>query len=143
MTKPASRVLLAHMLLAAALGSLNDWVAIAETHGDYSPFAVSARGILLTFDETHAYAPPARWFMLTGRIPADADNYERRDSHAGIPFVPAAVLGGMGYMLGSLERAFVTADVLFPPLALGLLYAASNGIIRSSRLRLLLAWSRS
>jgi hypothetical protein len=56
-------------------------------------------------------------------------------------FVPAAMLGVMGRLLGSLESAFVAADVLFSALALGLLYVASAGMVQSHSSRLLIAWS--
>lgn len=141
MTKHSLRALSAHMLLAALLCSLHHWVAIAKVRGDYSPFAVSRAVSSMTFDETHAYAPVARRFMSLGQLPAEVDNYERRNSSAGIPFVPAAILGSMGRVLGSLERAFIAADALFPALAVGLLYAASEGLVQSSRFRLLLAWA--
>ena len=95
----------------------------------------------MTFDETHAYAPPAQRFMSLGRVPAEVDNYERRDSNAGIPYLPAVILGTMGRVLGNLERAFIAADVLFPALAFGLLYAASEGLLQDTASRLLLAWS--
>lgn len=131
----------AHMLLAALLCSLHHWAAMAKNRGDYSPFAVSPTVSSMTYDETHAYAPPAQRFMSLGQLPAEVDNYERRDSSAGNPFfLPAVILGGMGWVLGSLERAFIAADALFPALALGLLYAASAGLIRSLSFRLLLAW---
>jgi len=132
---------IAHILLAALLFSLHHWVAIVKNHGDYSTFAVSPKVSSMTFDETHAYAPPAQRFMSVGQLPAEVDNYERRNSSAGVPFVPPAILGGMGRVLGSLDRAFIAADALFPALALGLLYVASRGIVQSPILRLLLAWA--
>jgi hypothetical protein len=94
----------------------------------------------MTFDETHSYASVAQRFMSLGQLPAEVDNYELRDSSARIAFVPAVILGGMGRVLGSLERAFIAADALFPALAFGLLYAASKGLVQSPSFRLLLAW---
>lgn len=133
-------ILLTHMLLAALLCSLHHWVALAKSRGDYSPFAVSFKVSSITLDETHAYAPLAQRFMSLGKLPAEVDNYERRDSSAGFPFAPGAILGGMGRVLGSLERAFIAVDALFPALAFGLLYAASKGLVQSPRFRLLVAW---
>jgi hypothetical protein len=133
-------ILFAHMLLAALLCSLHHWVAITNNRGDYSPFAVASEVSSITFDETHAYAPLAQRFMSLGKLPAEVDNYERRNSSAGIPFAPGVILGGMGRVLGSLERAFIAADALFPALAFGLLYAASKGVVQSLRFRLLVAW---
>ena len=132
--------LIANMLLAAVLCSLHHWVAIGKNRGDYTPFAVSPAVSSLTFDETHFYAPLAQRFMSVGRLPAEVDNYERRDSSAGMAFVPAVTLGVMGRLLGTLERAFIAADVLFPALALGLLYAASAGLVHNCTSRFLLAW---
>jgi hypothetical protein len=138
--KRQSSILIANVLLAALLCSLHHWVAIAKSCGDYSPFAVSPLVSSLTFDETYFYAPLAQRFMSLGQLPAEVDNYERRDSSAGVTFIPAIVLAGMGRFLGSLERSFIAADVLFPALAFGLLYAASQGLVERLSSRLLIAW---
>jgi hypothetical protein len=137
----AWNIVLIHMLLAAILFSLHHWVAIVKSGGDYSPFAASDQDSSLTFDETCCYAPFAGRFVWVGQLVAEVDNYERRHSSAGVPFVPAAVLGAMGRVLGNLERAFIAADFVFPALTLGLLYAASAGIVRSTWLRLSVAWT--
>ena len=129
------------MLLAAILFSLHHWVAIVKSAGDYSPFDASGEASSLTFDETCCYAPFAGRFMWSGQLVAEVDNYERRNSSAGVPFVPAVLVGAMGRVLGNLERAFIAADFVFPALALGLLYAASAGIIQSTWFRLLIAWT--
>jgi hypothetical protein len=140
-TKPGSVSLIANILLAGLICSLNHWVAIAKTKGDYSPFSVSPAASAMTFDETHAYAPAVQRFMALGRIPAEVDNYERRDSVAGIPYFPAAILGLMGRVFGNAERAFIAADFIFPALAFWLFYASSSGLINSHRLRLVIAWA--
>ncbi len=129
-----------HALLVAVVCSLPHWTGIWQSHADYSPFSVSPAVSAITFDETHAYAPPARRLLSTHRIRAEVDNYENRDLSAGIPFVPTAILGAMGWMLGSLEKAFIAADMLFPAILFLLLYAASAAVVRDSTLRLLLAW---
>ncbi len=127
------RILAAHTLLLALLCSLPHWVALVENQGDYLPFSVSPAVSALVFDETHAYAPPARRFMHFGRIPAEVDNFERRNLSAGIPFIPAGILGAMGRALGSLEWAFIAADFVFPALLFLLYYALGRS--------LLVAWS--
>lgn len=133
--------LLFHCVLAAFICSLHHWTALLINHGDYTPFAVSEAVSALTLDETHAYVPPAQRFLLTGRIPAEVDNYERRNSTAGIPFAPAAILGGMGWLLGGLDRAFIAADVLFPAGLFLFFYWFAGDIINRQSLRLLVAWS--
>jgi hypothetical protein len=130
-----------HALLLAFLVSLPHWLILCKNHGDYSPFSVSPLVSALTFDETHAYAPPARHFMSTGAISAEVDNFERRDMSAGIPFVPAAILGSMGWVLGSLEWAFIIADCLFPTALFLLFYWLTGLLIRERGFRLLVAWS--
>src|SRR5215467_4331911 len=100
MAKRHSAFLITNMLFAALLCSLHHWVAIAKNRGDYSPFAVSPSVSSLTFDETHFYAPLPQRFMSLGQLPAEVDNFERRDASAGIAFIPAVVLGGMGRSLG-------------------------------------------
>ncbi len=133
--------LIIHAMLVAVLCSLPHWTAIWQNRGDYSPFSVSPAVSAITFDETHAYAPPARRLLSTGKIRAEVDNYENRNLSAGIPFVPTAILGGMGWALGTLERAFIAADVVFPALLFVLLYAVAATGMRNSILRLLVVWS--
>ncbi len=134
-------LLIFHALLAAVLCSLPHLTGIWQNRGDYSPFSVSPAVSAIIFDETHAYAPPARRLLSTGKIRAEVDNYENRNLSAGIPFVPTAILGGMGWVLGSLEKAFVAADLLFPALLFLLLYAVAATALQDSSLRLLVAWS--
>jgi len=133
--------LILHALLVAVLCSLPHWTGIWQNRGDYSPFSVSPSVSAITFDETHAYAPPARRLLSTGKIRAEVDNYENRNLSAGIPFVPTAILGGMGWALGNLERAFIAADLIFPALLFVLFYAVTATGMRNSILRLLVAWS--
>ncbi len=128
-------------MLVALLCSLPHWVALLHNHGDYSPFSVSPSVSALTFDETHAYAPAARRFALTGRMQAETDNYEHRNLSAGIPFLPEALLGGIGALLGGLERAFIAADIVFPPLVFLMFYWFTGSLLTESALRLLVAWS--
>jgi hypothetical protein len=130
-----------HMLLAAAIFSLHHWVVLVKNHGSYTPFSVSPYVSSITFDETHAYAPGAQRFMSLGRIPAEVDNYERRSSPAGIPFLPEAILGTMGFVFAGLDRAFIAANCLFPPLLLLLLFALSHEVVQNLHLRFLAAWS--
>ncbi|MFN7918880.1 MAG: hypothetical protein U0Q16_02215 [Bryobacteraceae bacterium] len=95
----------------------------------------------MTFDETHAYAPAARRFMSLGTLPAEVDNFERRDSSAAIPFFPLAILGALGRLAGSLEAAFIWADAVFPALAFALMYTVTDGIVERFEFRLALAWA--
>ena len=133
--------LIIHALLVAMLCSLPQWIGVWQNHGDYSPFSVSPAVSAITFDETHAYAPPARRLFSTGKLRAEVDNYENRNLSAGIPFVPTAILGGMGWALGSLERSFIAADLIFPALLFVLFYAIAATVVQDSILRLLVAWS--
>ncbi len=134
-------VLLFHCFLVALLCSLPHWVEMYRNHGDFTPFSVSPSVSALTFDETHAYAPPAQHFLLTGELRAEVDNFERRNMSAGIPFIPTAILGSMGRLFGSLDNAFLAADCLFPALLFLLLYSLTGPAIRDTSLRLLVAWS--
>ncbi len=133
--------LLLHVLLVALVCSLPHWVAFVVNRGDYSPFSVSPAVSALTFDENHAYAPPARRFLETGSLRAETDNYERRDQSAGIPFIPTAILGGLGRWTGSLARAFILADCFFPALLFLLFYRITASLIQDRLPRLLVAWA--
>lgn len=114
---------------------------MGQNRGDYTPFSVSPSVSALTFDETHAYVPPAQRFLSTGRIEAEVDTYERRNMSAGIPFIPEAILGLLGKALGGLGHAFIAADCVFPALLFVLLYGLAGALVHQRALRLLIAWS--
>ena len=133
--------LAAHLVLLSLLCSLPHWVAIWRNHGDYTAFAVSPSVSALTFDETHAYAPPARRFMLTGNVSPETDNFEHRNFSAAIPLIPPIILGSIGKLFGSLGAALIVADCLFPPALFLLLYFIGGAAVQQRDLRLLLAWS--
>jgi hypothetical protein len=118
-------------LVSALLCSLGHWVILAKNHGDYTPFAVSPPVSSISLDETTSYAPAARRFMTTGRLPAEVDDHELRAA-AAVPFLPLALLGAIGRLFGSLDAAFIAADVIFPAIAFGLFYAISSGVVASA-----------
>jgi hypothetical protein len=79
--------------------------------------------------------------MLSGRISAETDNFEHRNLSAAIPLIPPVILGSMGKLFGSLGRALIVADCLFPPALFLLLYFIAGAAVQQRDLRLLLAWS--
>lgn len=135
-----NKTLCAHALLAAVVCSLPHWAALLKNKGDYTPFSVSPQVSALVFDETHAYAPPARRFFTTGRLRAETDNFEHRNFSAAIPFVPVIVLGAMGSTLGSLGKAFIAADIIFPALLFLLLFSIAHEFAGEQHLALFLTW---
>jgi len=60
---------------------------------------------------------------------------------AGIPFIPAAMLGILGHATGSLEHAFVAADCIFPALLFLLLWHILTPVTSTIALRLFLTWA--
>jgi hypothetical protein len=130
-----------HLLAVALVCSLPHWSGILQNRGDYTPFSVSPQVSAITFDESHAYAPPAERFYLTGKLKAETDNFEHRDFSAGIPAVPALILGGMAHLSGDLENAFVLADCIFPPALFLLFFLVARQFILNRHAALFIAWS--
>jgi hypothetical protein len=129
-----------HLALAALVFSMHHSVAAWENGGDYTPFGVSENVSTITLDETH-YAAPAVHLAVLHRFVAETDIYEYRALHANIPFIPTGILAALTFASGSIERAFVLSDVLFPPLLLLLFYMLSEGLVESRFYRMLIAWS--
>jgi hypothetical protein len=132
--------LLFHLALAALVFSLHHTLAALENRGDYTPFGVSENVSAITLDETH-YAAPAEHLAVTHRFAAETDVYEHRALHANIPFIPTGILAALTLASGSIERAFVLSDVVFPPLLLLLFYTLSEGMVEGRFNRMLIAWS--
>lgn len=115
-------------------------MAAWENGGDYTPFGVSQNVSAITLDETHYAAPPMHLAVLH-RFAAETDIYEHRNLHANIPFIPTGILAALAVASGSIERAFILSDVLFPALMLLLFYLLSEGLVESRVCRMFLAWS--
>ncbi len=129
-----------HLLMAACLFPLHHLAALALDGGAYTPFTAS-RDASLTYDETFAYAPPARRFMTTGRLTPESDNYELRDLHAAMPFASSVLLGALGRICGSLETGFIVADAIFPAALLFVFYLLAGPIVARPVTRMLIAWA--
>lgn len=137
-----SKSLALNLLLVGVLFSLQHFVGLVANGLHYTPFSVSKSVSSITFDETHAYAPPARRFMSLHRFASETDNYERRNAASAIPFLPLAILGGLGILShNSLEASFIFADIVFPTFLWFLFYKLSEGLIRSYEARAALAWA--
>lgn len=134
------RQLWLHLLLAALLFPLPHIVGFLHNHGSYTPFSFAKNISSLAYDESFAYAPQARRFMTSGELQPEADVYELRHQRGVMPFAAEIVLGLIGRLTGSLEAAFVSADVVFPPLALWLFFCLSEGLVEGVISRWLLAW---
>jgi hypothetical protein len=79
----------------------------------FAPFGASA----LVWDETVLYAPQANYTARTLRPPYDAGTYEYRDRPTVVATVPYYMLAPIQWLTGSVGRAFIVADFLFPALA--------------------------
>lgn len=79
----------------------------------FVPFGASA----LVWDETVLYAPQASYVARTLHPPYDAGTYEYRDRPTVVATVPYYMLTPIQWLTGSVGRAFIVADFLFPALA--------------------------
>lgn len=139
MTLPRYSFLLCHLALAASIFSLHHSLAMLENRGDYTPFGVSQNVSAITLDETHYAAPPMHLAVLH-RFAAETDIYEHRSLHANIPFIPTGILAALALGSGSIERAFILSDAIFPALMLLLFYLLSEGLVENRVYRMFIAW---
>lgn len=75
------------------------------------------------YDEAILYVPRAQAAFLDFRAHGDISVAGQDQSPSLLPMLNPLILGGLGKILGSLERAFVASDFLFPVLIFFLLYA--------------------
>ncbi|MBV9597054.1 MAG: hypothetical protein JOZ87_09320 [Chloroflexi bacterium] len=101
----------------------------------YTPFAVSGVSAL-TYDETSSYAAYVNYTLRHLAPPYDTDVYE--DEHVPVPttMAPYVILAGAAAALGGVDRAFILADFVLPPVALLIVYALLFDITRRRALAL-------
>jgi hypothetical protein len=101
----------------------------------YTPFAVSGVSAL-TYDETSSYAAYVNYVLRHATPPYDTDVYENEDVPVPTTVAPYVVLAGAAAVLGGVDRAFIFADFVLPPLALLIIYALLFDITRRHLLAL-------
>jgi hypothetical protein len=88
----------------------------------YTPFAVSGVSAL-TYDETSSYAAYVNYMLRHVAPPYDTDVFENEDVPVPVTMAPYLMLAGTAAVLGGLDRAFILADFVVPPVALLILYS--------------------
>ena len=110
---------LPHLLIPAILGEGRV----------YTPFVVSGVSAL-TYDETSSYAAYVNYTLRHAAPPYDTDVFENEHVPVPITMAPYAILAGAAAVLGGVDRAFVLADFVIPPLALLIVSALLFDITR-------------
>jgi len=88
----------------------------------YTPFAVSGVSAL-TYDETSSYAAYVNYVLRHAAPPYDTDVFENENVPVPTTLAPYVLLAGAAAVLGGVDRAFIFADFVLPPLALLIVYA--------------------
>jgi len=107
------------VVVGMVYGSRHFFVAgILEEKGErYHPVTVSGN-----YDEGMFYGPRANAVYRGALLAGDIEIQENRTSPAILPILNPLVMGGMGRLFGSLEKAFIVSDFLFPALIFFVLY---------------------
>lgn len=121
---------LPHLLIPALLGEGRP----------YTPFAVSGVSAL-TYDETSSYAAYVNYTLHHAMPPYDTDVFENENVPVPITPAPYIILAAAAAVLGGVDRAFILADFVLPPLALLILYSLLVDITRRRVLSLVGALS--
>jgi hypothetical protein len=116
---------LPHLLIPALLGEGRV----------YTPFAVSGVSAL-TYDETSSYAAYVNYTLRHAAPPYDTDVFENANVPVPTTVAPYILLAGAAAVLGGVDKAFILADFLVPPLALLIVYALLFDITRRRLLAL-------
>ncbi|MBI3074948.1 MAG: hypothetical protein HYY92_01900 [Parcubacteria group bacterium] len=73
-------------------------------------------------DETISYGARANAFYQGDFIVGDIRLAEYKDGSSWMPLLNPAIMGGLGYLLGSLKNGIIVSDFIFPPLIFIVLY---------------------
>jgi hypothetical protein len=101
----------------------------------YTPFAVSGVSAL-TYDETSSYAAYVNYTLHHLAPPYDTDVFENENVPVPTTMAPYVILAGAAVVVGGVDRAFMLADFVVPPLALLLVYALLFDVTRRKVLSL-------
>lgn len=101
---------------------------------DYQPVTISGNR-----DEAAFYGQRARAVFEGQLVAGDISVAHNEDSPSLLPMLNPLLLGGLGRILGSLERAFIASDFLFPALIFLALYILAKELTGRKPLSLLFA----
>ena len=101
----------------------------------YTPFAVSGVSAL-TYDETSSYAAYVNYTLHHLAPPYDTDVFENENVPVPTTMAPYVILAAAAALVGGVDRAFMLADFIVPPLALLILYALLFDITQRQALSL-------
>jgi hypothetical protein len=101
----------------------------------YTPFAVSGVSAL-TYDETSSYAAYVNYTLRHLAPPYDTDVFEDENVPVPTTMAPYVILAGAAAALGGVDRAFILADFVIPPIALLIIYSLLFDLTRRRGLAL-------
>lgn len=110
-------------LLSAIFGFYHFTIPSLFKIAPYSPLALNSETSSLSVDETIAYAPKVQE-ILNGHIAlSDAFIWEYKNYASPLrgEIVPAIIMAGLAKIGGGVDKAFILADFIFPPIVFLLL----------------------
>jgi len=136
-------LLMSAILISAAYGSHHVFIYkfLAEDGKDYYPIAFSGTSND-DFDEATVYGPRANAvFQKKSFTPiSDINLVEYKDNTSTLfPMLPPLIMGGIAFLTGSVSKAVIVSDLLFPPLIFIALYFLFFELTQSKKFSLVAA----
>ncbi|MFY9462568.1 MAG: hypothetical protein WAP52_00070, partial [Candidatus Sungiibacteriota bacterium] len=128
-------VLALAILVGLIYGSTHFFIPreLAKTGGDYRPLTFASHADASVYGIRANAVYQGQW--LTG----DISIQEQSGNPATLPLLNPLLMGGLGRILGSLDRAFILSDFIFPPLIFIALYFLAFELTRARTLALFFA----
>jgi len=130
-TKPSKKLLIALLIILVSLiYGLPHIILSLKLGTKYTPLTVSGQSPIAR-DETYAYAPFINHILKGNFFIRDTYVYEYKDLPT--PFLgetaPALLFAVLSRLTGSIERAFIVSDFIFPPVIFLMLYLLARNFI--------------
>ncbi|MBI3342075.1 hypothetical protein HY024_03045 [Candidatus Curtissbacteria bacterium] len=105
------------VITVSLIYGLPNLILFSKLGNNYTPFTLSVKSPIAR-DKTYAYGPEANFILNNKSFLKEVYVEEYKNSPT--PFMgetaPAVVVAALAAVLGSLERAFIVSDFIFPPL---------------------------
>ena len=121
------------IIVMSVIYGLPHLIIVKKLGQSYDPLVISASSPVAR-DKTFAYAPFVK-FILKGNIFL-GESYTKEYSSYPTPFLgetfPSIIMAILSLATGSIDRAFLAADFIFPPIILVLIFLIAKIYIKSN-----------
>lgn len=120
------------IILVSIIYGLPNIVLLSKLGEDYTPLVISG-GSPIARDEAFAYAPFVNYILKGHFFLKEA--YVLEYANFPTPYigetVPSLIIAALAKMTGSIERAFIVGDFIFPPIIFILIYSIGRQFIKN------------